>query len=810
MAAPTSSAPLHANGSPATPADMHNLRCELTEASLQNQYLIQEVETREEERWQLLHVLTRKDEQLREQEKVNERQRAVLQSVRDAASHYRVLCTLRAWNDVVHRSMSQRTLAQAKRRLTTSLLKQVCRVIFVGVRQAAKRQTKAALHALWLNAASKDLDVLMDGGEAAPLTPPRRHSPQRSWQKALWSNSPYSTKSPQGRASPSRASEVSTSMPMSSPRYTRASGVPSPATVAGSASLNGNPGTDLAAAVTRVQRRHLGQAFRCFHQQSTRFSEMSRHLNSEGRGSASSSAVPSASAALNDAEGPQDLIGILRARCSELEGLALKKSAAEAVLRQKICELEELSATESAESAQAKQAEKRACQELSELKAKCLSEHEADEALRLSVAACEADLRRCREKETIAVQRQAEVERRLLDTQETYSMTEAQLEKEAKWREEAERRIVKMVSRGEALERERMRLLNWQSQSRQQQLANSEECEALQRLVRQEEQEITRTERRIRALEEQNSELTGNLQKAERQHLAQVDFHKAEKVTLLQELAELRAEMLTASSAKWSSEERAAEAARGETLQALTRERSIWASELSKLNSEFEDVKARLRAAQRHEEAEALAVERAASAGDARLKEEAREGARSLAAARRELAEEAATCQQLKLTLTKEISQARALEEELASQQQRRSLHSRTEPKLQLQQQQPLHREGWRPPSREAVQSLPAPTMSKCRNPEAAIVATIQAAPSSLPPPAAADASQMDELDAYARLVKHLQAEIQWEKDERETSQRSLDSMRSSYGLLLERTHGMPGQAKTSVASVPSAVLPIS
>merc|ERR1712194_769179 len=46
---------------------------------------------------------------------------------------------------------------------------------------------------------------------------------------------------------------------------------------------------------------------------------------------------------------------------------------------------------------------------------------------------------------------------------------------------------------------------------------------------------------------------------------------------------------------------------------------------------------------------------------------------------------------------------------------------------------------------------------------------------------------QLDELESYRTLVERLQAELRWERAERETSDNNLASLRSSYQMLLQR-----------------------
>lgn len=48
----------------------------------------------------------------------------------------------------------------------------------------------------------------------------------------------------------------------------------------------------------------------------------------------------------------------------------------------------------------------------------------------------------------------------------------------------------------------------------------------------------------------------------------------------------------------------------------------------------------------------------------------------------------------------------------------------------------------------------------------------------------------LEELDAYAARVERLQCEIRWARADREAADRSLESLRSSYDLLLRRTGG--------------------
>eukprot|EP00931_Biecheleriopsis_adriatica_P117505 TRINITY_DN93010_c0_g1_i1.p1 TRINITY_DN93010_c0_g1~~TRINITY_DN93010_c0_g1_i1.p1 ORF type:complete len:636 (+),score=190.65 TRINITY_DN93010_c0_g1_i1:180-1910(+) len=221
---------------------------------------------------------------------------------------------------------------------------------------------------------------------------------------------------------------------------------------------------------------------------------------------------------------------------------------------------------------------------------------------------------------------------------------EASLSAQATWREEAERRIVKMADRGEKLERQRAALL--------------QRCEATQKALNAEEQKAARLKvslaaaeeatevmnRKTQALELKGAELltSARAERSERQRSAAQ--HREALAEARQELQRLRSALRASSSERGQPD---AEAVCQELRSAWQRERDQWAAacdELRKRTADAQEEAAAARRAEGHAEAAA-----ASARADAACEQ---------AAARRELHSEARVFEELQAQLESRLVKA--------------------------------------------------------------------------------------------------------------------------------------------------------
>lgn len=302
--------------------------------------------------------------------------------------------------------------------------------------------------------------------------------------------------------------------------------------------------------------------------------------------------------------------------------------------------------------------------------------------------------------------------------------------KQAEWREDAETRIRVMVSCGEGLELERLRLRREVAETRRTEEAHREQSCELRASLEQEEQLGELLRARVWALEQDALDLASEAQREKvisDQDAAQAEEQLAaaasERANLLHDLQEAKA-------AKEAAELRAATKARRNLLEAWGRDRGHWAEVRAELGARIasaEDETQRVRERSVQVEAELAAKARWEVA-------EIREIGRA------EIRSEEQMCSSLAAQLRESIAKAEALE---------------------------------------------------AARPEEEFGATVQLFLSGHSPQAPSS-PQLQELDALGELVERLRDELAAERTQREASSSTLSALRTSYRLLLQRSAGAP------------------
>jgi hypothetical protein len=324
-------------------------------------------------------------------------------------------------------------------------------------------------------------------------------------------------------------------------------------------------------------------------------------------------------------------------------------------------------------------------------------------------------------------------EQKFYCSEQSCAKLEAKLAKKANWRSEAERQIRDMVTCGEDLERECARLRKKLCTSKRERQDVCEQTECLKQSLEQEEQLGELLKARTWAVEEDISALKTKLQQERSARLEDASRHRADLRAASQEEAEIAAELASLAS-RSCTEAKAAEKDREELLAAWSRERKHWTSESAETTSTLEQELATLRGdlklARHSEKAELNTLQTLRSASEAESRQEV---AAIRKAVRAEFSGEAELCKQMAAQLEHRLAQAQEL------------------------------KDGF----------------------EERVAAQLEAGASVYVAPPAAP--QLAELDAYAELVERLRVEISREREERQAATRSLESLRSSYRLLLQR-----------------------
>lgn len=388
-----------------------------------------------------------------------------------------------------------------------------------------------------------------------------------------------------------------------------------------------------------------------------------------------------------------------------------------------------------------------------QLLAQRTSEHEAflheckeAEDLRLQAQQLKVSQARVEAESEVTARRFAEVEQLYQHAEESCRKLQSRLEKKVHWRSEAEKQIREMVQCGEGLERERVRLRQKLTESREHHRGSCEHLEALRDALEQEEQMGELLRARTWALEEDNVELNNRLCQERNTRLEEATHHASELGRVQQEHSEVVNTLCSAASedsrrcqaSVAAAEERAAESARADLLAEWSRERDSWSRSSSELNQQLALAQLELETL-RHDEQAQEALQRDALA--------AREAARS------EISGEAEMCKRMAAELEHRLAQASQLQQGLEEQ----AAASFLEPVAACSPSTT------RPPAESS--SLPEVLLSQ----------------------SGIETPQLHELDAYADLVERLRAEVGREREERQASARSLEMLRGSYRLLLQR-----------------------
>jgi len=684
--------------------------------------------------------------------------------VRGAARHYLVLCVLRAWLDVLRCTQARKRLSQAKSRQVAAALRHSCAVLSASLRRVADRRLREVVHGLWLHAAAQrlrdtsfaglgpgssaggsawgllheveTLELARQSAQGLPREPPE--------DQVLFATPRLAPPNRDGlapapkRVWPSPGSEASTCAPSSrSPAATLGASCSARCVRSSSSSCAAR----LAVCLEAARLRRLSWSWRVLH--------------------AGQAAQQRAEAAERIAEGAREALAgtrceewALAARLSDLEDR--RRREAEAVAAQ-------LEAERSHCEAQASGL-RRYASELGEAKEELQRHRDEDHATLARMWSegeqVQAEVQRLQERSECegaaasrAIEERCAESERLRVSEAACAGLEARLARQARWREEAERQILSMVSRGETLERERACLLDHCTEAQRaaeatrHSLARANEANETLRL-------------RTHDLEKENAELLAAAGRERTGRLAQAAQQGKATALLQQELAQLRGALRKAHGSRALQEECAVEAACGDLEQAHEREREEWSRECDELRRQLQAVREECEATRCAEWAEARAAEGSwAWSSATRRPRGADTCGGSCEAMRGEAQAEMAACQRAKARLEQCVGRVEQLQEDLEEAREQGAVRA----------------------SRAGHGVPPAPGCD-------------DAGPWPSGPPRATT-PQLDELDAYAELVERLRAEVRWERVEREASESSLSSLRSSYRLLLERVDAPAGRS---------------
>lgn len=750
----------------------------LLEQAIEHERLNQELREREGERWQLLQLLHQKDEQLSWQEAAVSRQCSVLAAARDSARHFLALSTLRAWQDHVQRRRAQRLLSRTKGRCAAASLRYACGQLSVGLRSAVARQLGKGVRAMWLHSALHSVEMsgasddkvdqsaasslasMLEGAARTPtksrqalealLATPPSHSghfeddvlfatPVRGLQSSYSRMSPR-PKDPQHRYF-SSPSEVSTCVPSSS-SHTAGTSVPS----------NPFAGARLSLAIEALSRRRLFWAISKWHDYDADMQ------GSRGLGMLKADTFPS-ERHLSKLEGPEEQNGrdnvrlaALKAECNALESqvasLTWAEETQQAQLR--VAQQQEEVCEQGNADLEEELSRLRSSQELAsthELQAVC--------QLRERLVALQESHVHAEQHTEEAQRRCSASEELVVSSEESCARLEAKLARKVRWRQEAEHHIREMVACGENLEQERAQMRQQLSKSRLQGRAASKHAESLRQTLEQQEQLGETLKARSCTLHEDNAALTRSLQK-ERQGRMEDMAHRRVELNLLRQEEAKASSALTAVDRGNRSELQAAEFARAKLMAIWSKERDEWSNHSYRITAELQkqlsSLQLELQTSRHAEKAELESVKeaRAGTASSQLVDLQAGMGAMR-EAVRMEFAGETELCRQMASQLEHRLAQAQELQDGLE----------------------------------EFAATLPDPTIS--RSP---LCSSGFATP------------QLRELDAYAELVDRLRLEVSREREERQASAQSLETLRSSYRLLLHRVSA----AGTTMVSTPTNV----
>jgi len=811
-------------------AHVERLKQMLVEQATHHERLGQELQARDWERWQLLQLLHQKDEQLSWHEGDARRQRTVLTVARDIARYYLVYSVLHVWRDHVHRLAASRLLSSVKSRLVSMQLRHSCAMIRTSLRHAVGRQLGYAMRELWLNSASWELshhptrteldslsdakatDVLLLDSAFGALTPNAQEiklpPPAGSRAVDVLSASPLrDTGSTPCTQSVHGSSHIS--LPARAGYHGNPKGDPTP--------IMGTPEDQLLYITPRRDSRELRR--RCASPPSEAStcapSSLSRH---SGLGCLATSRTTIAGARLAIALGIASWRRLLWA-VSRWHATAQARPAVERLSEAAAKEFEIQTAT--AEELQQRcgalehhvgrtvRAESALCAKLVDAQvraealeqASCCTEHRfaenlnnelrSGEKLRLEAKLSQEAHARCEHEAEQTASRRAEVERLLGSVESSCEELESRLAQKLRWRGEAEEKIREMVACGENLEHERARLRRQLAEARQQRRSSSEQLQALRQSVESEEQLAEILRARVAVLEEDNSELVASLQLEQRRRLEDAAQHSAELDATQRAKDKLHMALQSERRSKEAVEHQAVEKTRRELLVAWGNERTQWNRAHRELERDLANAATELEASQQAEASEARAVVGAWDDARSALRLEWRsEGSTLREAVRAEFVGESELCKEMVAQLEHRLGQARQLHEGLES--------SRA--------------------AAEAAIAAPVGTTPSQHHlpPRYDVPRALWAAPPPSPhigggtavstPQSGPETPRLHELDAYADLVERLQVEVCREREERKASVQSLEALRGSYRLLLQRVSA-GGNGECIASSVASSRL---
>jgi len=802
---PDEGEPWHA-GSPPRTAQTERLKEMLVEQAMQHERLSQEMSSRDWERWQLLQLLRQKDEQLAWQEEAISRQRAVLTVSRDSSRWYQVLSVFRAWHDHVQRLGSERTLARTKSRLARAMIRDACGKLRVTLKSAVSRELNAGMQAIWLHAASEDLQVL-DGVEVPPSADAardsgcfkemgRRSSAESAFRylsdsaatekagteltsplsqvRGLLAEPPedqvlYATPRHDSLRVPLKHQLSRDGSPQLKFRHQRHASPPSDAsTCAPSSSSQSRVGSSLPSspfagvrlllALDSVYQRRVfwsmsqWRRHAAYQQSQAQWAERDevRMETAEEEAASSRRVADKLACRLSMAESQLELqrqeasrqAESMRSKCAGLECRANALSGSEAALCAQLHAARVRS--EALEQGNAR-AESQLLEQRAREQSTFLHEYREAEELKLQAQALKVSHARVEAESELTARRCAEVEELYQHAEESCAKLQSRLEKKVRWRSEAERQIREMVQCGEGLERERVRLRQKLAESREHHKGSCEHLEALRASLEQEEQMGELLRARTWALEEDNVELNNRLSQERNTRLEDATRHASELALVQQEHSEVVNTLCTAASedsrrnkaVAAAAEERAAESARADLLAAWSRERDAWSRSSSELNHQLAVAHLELETMRHDEQAQEVLRRETLAAKEA---------------AQSEISGEAEMCKRMAAELEHRLAQAsqlqKGLEEQFAASSETMASCSSSTPQF--------------PADSSSPQEVPL-SQSGIETP------------------------QLHELDAYADLVERLREEVGREREERQASARSLEMLRCSYRLLLQR-----------------------
>jgi len=306
---------------------------------------------------------------------------------------------------------------------------------------------------------------------------------------------------------------------------------------------------------------------------------------------------------------------------------------------------------------------------------------------------------------------------------------EASMKSQAAWRQEAEQRIVKMADRGEKLERERAHLQRCCAVGRKATLRKEQQEKSLRRALEEAEQATESLSQRTRTIELQGSEEASAAQLQRVQRRGGQGKHIESLAEANEDLQTLRIALRRASSAAKAAEvEEPADALVSQLRCSWQRERDQWAEACDEL--------CRRSAAASEEAAAAQLCERRAEASAAAASTD------GLEKARREMQSEAAVCSELRAQLETRLVKTAKINGELKAE------------------------------AAEAMRSN-GRADQKMRGVEGIVPELV------------------DEVAAYQALLAKLKSKLRWEQSERQACDKALQTLRSSYSLLLSRVEGV-------------------